>query len=185
MAGDRLVLPNGHSFAIPERIVSRHEKYGGRIHISAAELRAVEWGEGNGWDSVYAAMVNAAVSFEYCVAHLGSDWWGMQAASFVDLQMRVYLLQGEVDPVELARISLAQGKQFEMESNIQAAPTQRWSRKGFACSRSSVMLSHGDYEGQASVEFCAEKVEDLTVLFVFMHARTEHPAIEGVIESFE
>jgi hypothetical protein len=54
------------------------------------ELALVKIGAGE-WDTEYARVVNSAMRFQDCVAHVGGEGWGKDGSSFGDVQLRVYL----------------------------------------------------------------------------------------------
>jgi hypothetical protein len=66
----------------------------------------VEIGAGE-WDTEYAKVVNSAMGFQDCVAHVGGEGWGKDGSWFGDVQLRVYLT-----PISEASASVGLGTGF-------------------------------------------------------------------------
>src|ERR1700674_3493367 len=90
-SGRTVILhPSEASFDIPTDWIAWYGKFHNNLHLSEKELALVEIGAGE-WDTEYAKVVNSAMRFQDCVAHVGGEGWGKDGSSFGDVQLRVYL----------------------------------------------------------------------------------------------
>jgi hypothetical protein len=82
--------PSDVTFQIPRDWLEWESRFHNNFHLTHRELREVRVGSGE-WDSEYGSVVNAAMPFEHCAAHVGGEGWGSQGVSFGDLQLRAYI----------------------------------------------------------------------------------------------
>lgn len=129
-------------------------------------------------------MCNAMFPFDRCAAHLGDDGWGNGSVSFGDLQLRVYVLDGDVAQQEVAirKRGLREAKRIHSESaRHQRGLKGRWFQERF-----SYRLSYSDYGGTAHVDVRITEHHNGVVAFVFMYAAQRHlESIEDILDSFE
>jgi hypothetical protein len=163
--------PTDVNFEIPRAWLEWNAEFHNNLHLTHRELQSVRFGAGE-WDHEYGEVVNAALPFEYCAAHLGGEGWGREGVSFADLQMRAYVADLASDEI-LSRISgpaSATAKELstgyfngpgEVKTEVSAAgPWQR------SVIRYSVF--YGDYGGVANVEFYLRPVSKYQLVLVFM-----------------
>jgi hypothetical protein len=90
-SGRTVILhPSEASFDIPTDGIAWYGKFHNNLHLSEKELALVKIGAGE-WDTEYAKVVNSAMRFQDCVAHVGGEGWGKDGSSFGDVRLRVYL----------------------------------------------------------------------------------------------
>src|SRR5437016_455902 len=89
-SGRTIILhPSEARFNIPADWLTWYNKFHNNLHLNAKELESVRVGQGE-WDTEYALVVNSALSFQTCTAHVGGEGWGKKSSSFADVQLRVY-----------------------------------------------------------------------------------------------
>ena len=120
------------------------------------------------WDTEYASVSNAVLPFDRCCAHLGEEGWGRQAASYGDLQVRVYDLDDAPQNVErrVAAKGVADVERFAGKGPMvrqDLAPS--WRRTVLSFDR-----DYGDYGGTANVDFRVRGFGKRTLVFVFMYS---------------
>jgi hypothetical protein len=176
--------PGGASFRISEYWLDWDPKSYKNLHLTRADLESVKDGAGE-WDTEYGKVVNAALPFNDCSAHLGEEGWGAQGASFGDLQMRAYISDLSEEELE-RRIStkgLAAAKAIRTDVAPQATLARdkvlNWTRLVIAYN-----LFYWDYGGTGHVEFYLNSFHGHTAVLVFMHAGGHEWAIEQILKSF-
>src|SRR5437879_974963 len=92
--------PSEVSFQIPQDWLYWDSEFHDNLHLTHRELERVRFGAGE-WDSEYGDVVNSALPFEYCAAHVGGEGWGREGVSFGDLQLRAYVT--ELSSLEILR----------------------------------------------------------------------------------
>jgi hypothetical protein len=163
--------PSGVNFQIPEDWLSWNAEFHNNLHLTHRELRRVHFGAGE-WDDEYGEVVNSALPFEDCAAHVGGDGWGREGSSFGDLQLRAYVTDLSSEEI-LRRIS---GPAFatakKLSSGVFNGPGEvqtdigeegPWRRAVIRYS-----LFYGDYGGVANVEFYLRPVSKYQLVMVFM-----------------
>ena len=89
-SGRTVILhPSEASFDIPTDWIAWYGKFHNNLHLSEKELALVKIGAGE-WDTEYAKVVNSAMRFQDCVAHVGGEGWGKDGSSFADVQLRLF-----------------------------------------------------------------------------------------------
>lgn len=70
--------PSDVSFQIPQDWLYWNTEFHNNFHLTHRELEKVRFGAGE-WDSEYGDVVNSALPFEFCAAHVGGEGWGREA----------------------------------------------------------------------------------------------------------
>jgi hypothetical protein len=163
--------PSEVSFQIPESWIGWDAKFHNNLHLTHRQLERVRFASGE-WDTEYNAVVNSALPFEDCAAHVGGEGWGSEGVSFGDLQLRAYLTQLSSDEI-LKRISgpaFATAKRVSSTGfgsggapRIRVAQVGQWQQ---ATIRYGVF--YGDYGGDADVEFYLRPAGPNNLVLVFM-----------------
>jgi hypothetical protein len=163
--------PSDVSFQIPPDWLYWNAEFHNNLHLTHRELRTVRFGAGE-WDSEYGDIVNNALPFEHCAAHVGGEGWGREGASFADLQLRAYVTDLSSEEI-LSRISgpaLATAKKMSTgnfygpgQVETEVGEEGPWRRAGIRYS-----LFYGDYGGIANVEFYLRPVSKYQLVMVFM-----------------
>src|SRR5215813_7467860 len=163
--------PSNVSFQVPREWLGWNAEFHNNLHLTHRELQKVRFGAGE-WDYEYGAVVNSALPFEYCAAHVGGEGWGREGVSFGDLQVRAYVADLASQEI-LRRISgpaletakkLASGD-FGEPGKVQTDVSKDgpWQRDVIRYS-----LFYGDYGGMANVEFYVRPVSKYQLIMVFM-----------------
>jgi hypothetical protein len=163
--------PSDVSFQVPQEWLNWNIEFHNNFHLSHRELASVHVGGGE-WDSEYGDVVNSALPFEYCAAHVGGEGWGRDGVSFGDLQLRAYVTDLSPDEI-LRRIS---GQAFATAAKLSSGffggrkqlrtdigEEGPWRRAVIQYS-----LDYGDYGGFASVEFYLRPAAKYQLVMVFM-----------------
>jgi hypothetical protein len=167
----------------PKRWLEWQAEFHNNIHLSPEELAAVRGGEGE-WDKEYAEIVNALVPFGDCVAHAGGEGWGREAASYHDVQMRVYLLALCPKEVigQIAKDGPRLAARFSKKVSLARSTFDEWQRATLRYD-----LWYSDYGGTANVDVFARAIGSQTVVLVFMYADSlQNPRREvaQIVKSF-
>jgi hypothetical protein len=170
---DRMIYlhPSDVSFQIPQDWLSWNAEFHNNFHLTHRDLRKVRFGSGE-WDYEYGEVVNSALPFEYCAAHLGGEGWGAEGVSFGDLQMRAYV--AEMDSQEIfKRISgSAMATAKKVSSGFSSGPGEVWTHNGeegpWRWTAIRYSLFYADYGGAANVEFYVRPVSKYQLVLVFM-----------------
>jgi len=73
--GQKIILhPSGVTLNVPQQWLEWDERFHNNFHLTRDELEKVHNGEGQ-WDTEYAKVVNAALPFTDCAAHVGGEGW--------------------------------------------------------------------------------------------------------------
>lgn len=172
------IEPNGMTFEIPQKWLEWHIKFSNNLHLSKEELAAVKE---RARDTEYSIVVNSALPFEHCVAHIGREGWG----SYSDIQVRVYVLDSGVKELEswFEQKGLAAAQEVtDGEVMVESDDSDTWKRRGLAFS-----LHYGDYGGTARVDMRYRRVKAHTIAFVFMYSgwlADDQETIEDILSSF-
>ncbi|MCG3179997.1 MAG: hypothetical protein BIFFINMI_02351 [Phycisphaerae bacterium] len=190
---DRIeVAPIGLQFRLPPTFMTWQKQFHNNIHVGPEALAAIRDGGGE-WDTEYAAVVNAALPFDRCVAAAGEEGWGRDGVSFTDVQLRVYVLDQPIKEL-IERIDkqappaiagLAHAAVGRKAPAVVHSQEGEWSRAAF-----TFTLWYGDYGGEAMVDFRLRRLGPRTVAAVFMYppagGRRVAPAdiVKAVMASF-
>ncbi len=161
--------PSGVSFQIPEEWVDWNTEFHNNLHLTHRELQRVRFGAGE-WDSEYGEVVNSALPFEHCAAHVAGEGWGREGVSFGDLQLRAYVADLSSTEI-LKRIS---GPAFsaakEVSSEVFEKPAHVSFRQEGEWQTAVIQygLFYGDYGGRANIEFYIRPVGRYQLVMVFM-----------------
>jgi hypothetical protein len=162
--------PSDVNFQIPEDWLSWNAEFHNNFHLTHRELQKVRFGAGE-WDYEYGEVVNSALPFEDCAAHVGGEGWGREGVSFGDLQMRAYVTDLSSQEV-FKRISGLALTAKKVSSGSFYGPGQVWTDNGEegAWRRAVIRYSlfYGDYGGVANVEFYVRPVSHYQLVMVFM-----------------
>jgi hypothetical protein len=163
---DIRLAPSGVTFRVPQVWLDYQAKFGKNLHLTRAQLDKVKDGEWE-WDTEYAAVANAALPFDRCAAHVGSEGWGRAGTSFGDLQVRAYVVPDPADKVAagVSKAGLAAAARYDKRARAEGGRAGDWHR---ATVRYDVW--YGDYGGTAVVDVYARPAGAGTAVFVFMHA---------------
>lgn len=163
--------PSDVSFQIPQDWLYWNTEFHNNLHLTHRELAKVRFGAGE-WDSEYGDVVNSALPFEYCAAHVGGEGWGREGVSFGDLQLRAYVtdLSSEEILMRISGPAFATAKKlsswdFSGRGQVQTDVGEEgpWRRAVIRYS-----LFYGDYGGIANVEFYLRPVSKYQLVMVFM-----------------
>jgi hypothetical protein len=148
--------PGGLTFEIPAYWVT---------YLSRGQLAGVENPERDEWDTEYARARNAALPFNRCVAHVGSEPWGEKGESYADLQISVYEVLDDLKDLEEHIVKTAPATLHQQEVKVQRETIGGWRRVLI-----SFMGWHFDYGAPAAIVFRLRKFGERGVVFVFMQA---------------
>ena len=183
------LLPSGIEFQIPQDWVTWDSQFHNNLHLTSKELMKVQTGKGE-WDSEYSVVVNAALPFEDCAAHVGGEGWGVEGSSFVDLQVRAYVTDLPMREIlervqksafaEAQRIANAEGGSAGNEAHVSISSDGNWRRAAI-----DYPLWYHDYGGTAKIDFYLRDESKYRLVLVFMGGQgnpAEEPAIlESVV----
>lgn len=148
------------------------------LYLSRMDLAAVYWK--NGGDEEDAQVINAALPFEDCAAHVGDRDWGNYFWN--DLQVRVYVV--DLTPEEITmRIKwrgLPQAQSVFEDAFIVHDDEGEWHKLTF-----KIMDAPTHFILMKNLDFYYRPVGEKTVVFVFLHAGGFQPTIDGILSSFE
>ena len=187
--GQKITLhPTGITLRLPSQWLQWFDKFHNNIHLTRDQLEKIENGDGE-WDTEYAKVVNAALPFTDCVAHVGGEGWGREGASFGDIQLRIYLTDFKEQEV-LARIhgaalqtartvarplpNLPAG--LAPDTSLKDAKESQWGESVI-----QYPLWYGDYGGVAHVRFYMSTVGGETLVLVFMGG--ENGQVQDIVRS--
>jgi len=185
--------PLGATFQIPADWPEWNEKHSRCIHLSEEELEAVRDGHGE-WDAEYGIVCNGLFLFENCVAHLGGKGWGRDSVSFADLQMRVYVVKGELEKtkqeIENRGKLILREVDKTLDQRFAGAHTTSVSHSNDGIWNKTMLKYqrfYHDYGGTAQVDIRFRQADDNTIAFVFMYvggrARDHATTINAIIDS--
>jgi hypothetical protein len=170
--GRTVVLhPSDVSFQLPQDWLSWNFEFHNNLHLSHRELQSVRFATGE-WDSEYSEVVNSALPFEHCAAHIGGEGWGRDGVSFGDLQLRAYVTDLSSEEI-LERISSqAFATAAKLSSGFLGGRKQLQTEVGeegpWRTALIRYSLDYGDYGGIASVEFYLRPASKYQLVMVFM-----------------
>ena len=176
--GDSVTLhPIPVRFRIPREWLLWELQFHNNVHLSRTELSAAEHGEGE-WDVEYAAVVNAALPFKDCAAHIGAERWGKEGVTFRDTQLRAYitdLSSAEVlarfsgPAMDTARkVAYSPPKKDELAALINPEFTDEGVQGGWHRAEIIYRLWYYHYGGVARIRLYVMPVQKHTLVLVFM-----------------
>lgn len=135
--------------------------------------------EPRGFDSEDADVINAVLPFEDCVAHVGDRGWGN--GLWNDLQSRVYITA--LTPEEIASRLETDGLKtattnFE-KASLAVSQYKDWERYSF-----EILDAPTHFILEKRLEFYVRRVNNETVVFVFLHADPFESEIALLLNSF-
>lgn len=176
--GQKIILhPSGVSFLIPPPWLEWYGRFHNNLHLSRDQLDRVRDGNGE-WDTEYGTVVNAALPFADCAAHVGGEGWGKEGSSFGDIQLRAYLTnlseqeimtkihEQAFDSARRAARSLPATRalaELASDTSLTDGNEGRWRKYVI-----QYPLWYGDYGGVARVRFYVASIESGALVFVFM-----------------
>lgn len=185
--GQRVLLhPESISFQIPKDWIEWFDKFHNNIHLTREELSAVKDGAGE-WDTEYGKVVNSALPFDNCAAHVGGEGWGRDSVSGNDVQLRVYLTALRPQQV-LTRIhgpALATARNVASFQNLvdkQIIGIEDGRGGGWQRVVIRYPVFYGDYGGLAQVRFFVRPRKGRTLVVVFMSGKREKEEIQEQIQ---
>jgi len=189
--GRKIILhPSGVTLNVPQQWLEWDERFHNNFHLTRDELEKVHNGEGQ-WDTEYAKVVNAALPFTDCAAHVGGEGWGREGSSFGDVQLRAYISTLS----ERTILASIRGDAFDTARQVarpfptpaalaQLAPETSLKEDKEGQWRTSVIqypLWYGDYGGVARIRFYVASIEHGTLVLVFMGGENEQ--VEHILQS--
>jgi hypothetical protein len=187
--GQNVILhPSGVTFRVPQQWLEWHDKFHNNLHLTREQLDKVEDGGGE-WDTEYGQVVNAALPFADCAAHVGGEGWGLEGVSFGDVQLRAYVT--ELNPQEIftrihgAALNVARRVSRFAPTVLQNLATDVSVTDGEEGPwRKAVIqypLWYGDYGGVARIRFYVASIKGGTLALVFMGG--EDQEVQSVLHS--
>lgn len=178
------VRPSGASFDIPAEWVKWHDDFSNNLHLTRTQLDAVARCSGE-WDTEFGSVCNAALPFDRCCLHIGSEGWGEEAVGFSDLQLRLYDMDGTPEAIELTingagaeDIKRFTGKDPAVKQDSEAS----WRRTVLSFER-----VYGDYGGTGHLDFRLRQLRGRTFVWVFMYTpyHSQEQTIRAILGSFK
>lgn len=161
-------IESGLQFQVPGYWVKWYEENENypNFHLAPSELDEVENAEGE-WDKEFAMVVNSILPFNQCVAHVGREGWGSLGRSYIDLQVRAYVLT--LTPEEIEKNAVSKGaKTVEGLTGKPVRPelekVEGWNRILFSYPRLYV-----DYSANAFVDLRVKQIKGQMIAFAFMY----------------
>jgi len=159
--------------AVEAKLEPRFLGWSSEVLTEREQLERVRGAVGE-WNTIYAPIVDAALPFEACIAHVGEEPW-LENASYADMTYRIYALREPVEDVRRAILARA----VREAERIGCQPPHRgaaakWidtaaGEGGWARTDVTVDLWYSDYGGRAHVDVRARRFGDATVAAVFLY----------------
>jgi hypothetical protein len=169
--------PSGVAFRVPQQWLEWNDQFHNNFHLSRNALQKVKNASGE-WDTEYAEVVNSALPFEDCAAHVGGEGWGAESGSFADVQMRAYLTalseREVISRIHGPALSTARRVAYISPSSKslgELAPSldmKEESEGGWQRIVIQYPLWYGDYGGTARIRFYITSMRRNTLVLVFM-----------------
>lgn len=171
--------PSGVSFQIAQDWMDWNAEFHNNLHLTPQELQTVRVGAGE-WDSEYGEVVNSALPFEECAAHVGGEGWGRQGVSFGDLQVRAYVTNLGSQEIFQRISGSAWTTAKKVSSGVWPGQLQSDGLEDGPWRTAVIRYSvfYGDYGGVANVEFYVRPVSKYQLVLVFMSAGSSEVAKE-------
>lgn len=180
-----LMHPSGASLQIPPEVFDGTQTKQFTTYLSRVELERVRNPQGDEWDRSYSAVLNAALPFESCSVHVGTEPFGPGRA-FSDLQMRAYFVDGSSKPVLAKIASSGLAQTFGNFRNIKATAPQ--AVKTWTLVSITATLQFADYGAPAKIDFYVKEFDQQTVIMVFMSSPNPRwpweMSITDIVDSF-
>lgn len=162
-----IIAPLGRKLSVPA-------PFDGAVVLTRpAEMRGLETSSSE-WNGAYATILNAALPFDACIAHLAEEGW-QDGVSFGDVTMRLYAVRESEDEVARAiatgATSAAHWVGCTPRSSFGASGwTENHERRG-AWRRTAVsaQLWYGDYGGTARVDLRFRRKGEGTIVVAFFY----------------
>lgn len=182
-------LPSGATFRLPDSVRSGPQVRQLSVYLTAAERERVKQPtRTSGWDGIYSAIVNVAVPFESCVAHIGTEPFGQGGGTFSDLQFRVYVVGGRAEPAIDRAVNEGRRQAEGPEGLRDVTPTRLDPFAGWTAARLGFTLRGADYGAYGRIDFYAKEFSGRTVVFAFMYSVSQRwpwePSIAQIVQSF-
>jgi hypothetical protein len=179
----RIILhPSGVSFVIPKDWLSWYAQFHNNLHLTHEELSMVKDASGE-WDTEYAKVVNSALPFEDCVAHIGGEGWGKDSYSYIDVQMRAYItklsqqqVMTNVHGPAFATVQKVASRQFSSDIKITDGVEGHWMKSVI-----QYPVFYADYGGLARIRFYSIECNKRTLVLVFMGGKEEE--VQEILKS--
>jgi hypothetical protein len=182
--------PSGVTFRVPQQWLEWYDKFHNNLHLTRGQLDKVENGDGE-WDTEYGRVVNAALPFADCAAHVGGEGWGLKGTSFGDVQLRAYVTN--LSPEEI--VARLNGVAFDTARRVSRPPPTAIALKELAPDVSvnderegrwrrvaiTYPLWYGDYGGVARIRFYIASIKEGTLVLVFMGG--EDQEVQSILDS--
>jgi hypothetical protein len=167
------------SFQIAQDWMDWNAEFHNNLHLTPQELQTVRVGAGE-WDSEYGEVVNSALPFEECAAHVGGEGWGRQGVSFGDLQVRAYVTNLGSQEIFQRISGSAWTTAKKVSSGVWPGQLQSDGLEDGPWRTAVIRYSvfYGDYGGVANVEFYVRPVSKYQLVLVFMSAGSSEVAKE-------
>lgn len=189
--GQKIILhPSGVSFRIPQQWLEWYGRFHNNLHLTRDQLERVHNGDGE-WDTEYGNIVNAALPFTDCAAHVGGEGWGSEGSSFGDVQLRAYV----TNLSEREILGKIHGEAFDAarraarpfstppalaelvpDTNVTDGKEGQWQKYVI-----QYPLWYGDYGGVARVRFYVASIGKEILVLVFMGGQDEE--VERILQS--
>ncbi|HWZ46279.1 MAG TPA: hypothetical protein VNW97_22595 [Candidatus Saccharimonadales bacterium] len=179
--------PSGIRFQVPQDWLEWDSQFHNNFHLTREELQRVRTGAGE-WDSEYGSVVNAALPFEHCAAHVGGEGWGVEGVSFGDLQMRAYVTDLSIREIlesiqgpafsQAEEIAKPEGGKTGSQAHISASRDKDWQRATI-----TYPLWYGDYGGTAMVDFYMRDASPYRLVLVFMETGVRTDEKSSILDS--
>ena len=158
--------PSGAAFRLPEHMISGSQTHALTTYLTRPDLERVKAPPRDEWDRPFSAIVNTALPFDRCAAHIGTEPFG-SGRSFSDLQMRAYVLDSPAKPVLDAIFGLGQKKTEEFFGGATTTVSQLGS---WRLGSIAYLFRHADYGANARVDFYLREFGRQTAVLVFMYS---------------
>jgi hypothetical protein len=179
--------PSEVTFQIPQDWLDWDAQFHNNLHLTHGQLRSVRLGHGE-WDSEYGAVVNSALPFEDCAAHVGGEGWGWSGVSFGDLQVRAYVSELRsyqvLSAISKQGFKTAQGIAERQHSAGNGAVLSSSTKDKWQYVEISYPLWYGDYGGTARINFYVKDIGRYRLVIVFMGGSNQNEK-DSILNSVE
>jgi len=185
--------PSSATFQIPDEVFTDRRTPNFTRYLTRADLERIKSVDPPNWDAPYSRILNAALPFTACVAHVGGEPWGVGSKMFGDLQIRVYVIDGPAGPVRerVDRDGMAEAATvFPAAARLPApALTTPPTGNAWSLSRISYLRNGGDFAAGVNLDFYIREFGPQTVV-IFMHyppatrLQTWDPIVAKIVDSF-
>ncbi len=186
--------PSNATFQIPDEVFSDSRTKAFTRYLTRAELERVKTVPAPEWDHPYSRILNAALPFEACAVHVGTEPFGAGGRTFGDLHVRVYVLDGPAAVVRdaIGRDGLAEARRAFAPATAQfPGPelTNPPSGTPWSLTRIAYLRHQSDFAAGVNLDFYVREFGNQTVVVAIVAMRTTRrsswdPAVAKIIESF-